>query len=188
MTVFKISKNRIKIALSDSEVLSYFGSYEKITEKSKTMRNTINNLLLQSLADYTEENSRNKFIVEVIAQKNTGCEITVTVINKSSTSSRSSITSYMLEFCNTESMTQAIIHLYKNRRYKHLNSSLYKMPTSYRLILTVPDRINFPLTVSEFYIRKTDSPFEIAYTEEYGQLLIKNNAISHLGCVFSKDF
>lgn len=186
MTVSKLSKNRIKIALSDSEVHYYFGSYEKIAEKSKTVQNTINNLLRQNIDNYTAKNNQNKFIVEVIAQKDIGCEITVTAINKSTTASRNLSTKYMLEFCDTESMTKAIIHLYTNRRYKHLSASLYKMHSAYRLTLTVPNKINFPLTVSEFYLRKTDSPFEIAYTEEYGKLLIKDNAISHLGSLFSK--
>jgi len=188
MTVSKISKNKIKIALSDSEVLSYFGSYEKIASMSKGIRLTISSLLQDSLRDYGFTSGDDKFLIELNAQENSGCEILITIITKKELVKRTSSEIYMLEFSDTESMTGGVMYLYRNRKYKHIPSSLYKMTNTYRLIVTIAGKKDFPFAINEFCLRQSDSPFETAYTEEYGKVLIPENAVEKFGDAFSKSF
>ena len=48
MTVYKADRNKFKIALSDSEVIAFFGSYKRITDMSGSTRLTVALILKES--------------------------------------------------------------------------------------------------------------------------------------------
>lgn len=52
MTVYRLSGDKIRIALSDSEVLSFFGTYEKFASLSGGTRLAVSLLLKESLEKY----------------------------------------------------------------------------------------------------------------------------------------
>ena len=182
MTVYKVGRNRIKIALTDREVLSFFGAYEKITSMSGNTRLTVGLLLKESLAEYENELD-GELLVEIRAKENFGCIITV---SSADSSRRQSVKEQkMFEFSNSESMIIGITRLFKSR--SHIVSSLYKMQRTYRLIISVKADSDF-IFMNEFCFRQSDSPAEIAYTEEYGTLIVKNDAVAKIGKAFSKSF
>lgn len=182
MTVYKVGRNRIKIALTDREVLSFFGAYEKITSMSGNTRLTVGLLLKESLAEYENELD-GELLVEIRAKENFGCVITV---SPADSSRRQSVKEQkMFEFSNSESMIIGITRLFKSR--SHIVSSLYKMQRTYRLIISVKADSDF-IFMNEFCLRQSDSPAEIAYTEEYGTLIVKNDAVAKIGKAFSKSF
>ncbi len=182
MTVYKVGRNRIKIALTDREVLSFFGAYEKITSMSGNTRLTVGLLLKESLAEYENELD-GELLVEIRAKENFGCVITV---SPADSSRRQSVKAQkMFEFSNSESMIIGITRLFKSR--SHTVSSLYKMQRTYRLIISVKADSDF-IFMNEFCFRQSDSPAEIAYTEEYGTLIVKNDAVAKIGKAFSKSF
>lgn len=49
MTVYRLSGDKIRIALSDSEVLSFFGTYEKFASLSGGTRLAVSLLLKKAL-------------------------------------------------------------------------------------------------------------------------------------------
>ena len=182
MTVYKVGRNRIKIALTDREVLSFFGAYEKITSMSGNTRLTVGLLLKESLAEYENELD-GELLVEIRAKENFGCIITVSSADSSRRQNMKA--QKMFEFSNSESMIIGITRLFKRR--SHIVSSLYKMQRTYRLIISVKADSDF-MFMNEFCLRQSDSPAEIAYTEEYGTLIVKNDAVAKIGKAFSKSF
>ena len=49
MTVYRLAGDKVRIALSDSEVLSFFGTYEKFASLSGGTRLAVSLLLKESL-------------------------------------------------------------------------------------------------------------------------------------------
>lgn len=182
MTVYKVGRNRIKIALTDREVLSFFGAYEKITSMTGSTRLTVGLLLKESLAEYENELD-GELLVEIRAKENFGCIITVSSADSSRRQNMKA--QKMFEFSNSESMIIGITSLFKSR--SHIVSSLYKMQCTYRLIISVKADSDF-IFMNEFCLRQSDSPAEVAYTEEYGTLIVKNDAVAKIGKAFSKSF
>lgn len=183
MTVYKIGRNKIKIALTDREVLSFFGAYEKITSMTGNTRLTVGLLLKESLAEYENELD-GELLVEVRAKENFGCVITVSPAE--ALRRQNAKAQKMFEFSNSDTMISGVTRLYKSRR-SHMESSLYKMPRTYRLIISVKADSDY-IFMNEFCLRQSDSPAEVAYTEEYGTLIVKNDAVAKIGKAFSKSF
>ena len=183
MTVYKVGRNKIKIALTDREVLSFFGAYEKITSMTGSTRLTVGLLLKESLAKYENELD-GELLVEIRAKENFGCIITV---SSADSSRRESVkVQKMFEFSNSESMIIGVTRLYKSRRFNG-ESNLYKMQRSYRLIISARADSDF-IFMNEFCLRQSDSPIEVAYTEEYGTPIVKKDAVAKIGKAFSKSF
>lgn len=183
MTVYKIGSNRINLALTDSEVLSLFGAYEKLNAMSDSVRMTVALLLKEGLSD-CKNKLDGELLVEIRARKSIGCIIAVSPALP--TRKRQKAMPIMLEFPDSESMINGILILYGTHRFR-IKSSLYKMPCSYRLtVLAKSDDDTFAL--NEFCIRQSRSPCEIAYTEEYGIPLAKDDAVERIGKAFFKGF
>lgn len=184
MTVYKIGCDKIKITLTHSEVLSYFGNYENIAYPTGDTKLAMNMLLKEGIAE-TGFESDGKLLVEVKARERAGCIIVITSAEKAHRRCKVNPQYLMLEFADSESMLSGISFLY--RRFPRLESSLYKMPETFRLIInSCSDRDFF--FMNEFCIRQSDSPFEAAYTEEHGRVLIKDTAVERIGAAFSKGF
>lgn len=93
---------------------------------------------------------------------------------------------YMLEFPDSESLAGGILFLFRKSRYRRMESRLYKMPRSFRLIVKTADCRRLYLPMNEFCTRQSSSGCETAYTEEYGRLLTGEHAIETIGRAFSK--
>ena len=170
MTVFKPKANKIKISLTNIEVLCCFGSYERLFTMSKPIKSAIKALLFDIALKENIETYK-KIKIDVKAKKNLGCVITVCLYKKEIKKH------YIFDFSNSE---------YKNRATKNINSTLYKMPNFFRLIIYSNYKAIFT-SLNEFYFRKSENLLEKAYSEEYGKVLIKNFAIKTYAQFF-KDF
>lgn len=178
MTVYKIGRKKLEITLTDSEVISFFGTYRGLTSVSGEARLTVGMLLKQSLSEYGTELDGNLLVV-IRAKENAGCVITVSPADSSRRSIKSS--QIMFEFADTAALIGGAVRLYKSRRI--IKSSLYKMPKSYRLIVTARGDGDF-FFMNEFCARQSDSKIEAAYTAEYGSLIAEKNAVEKIGRAF----
>lgn len=179
MTVFKPRANKIKISLTNIEVLSCFGSYERLFTMSKPIKAAIKALLFDIALKENIETYK-KIKIDVKAKKNSGCVITVSLIKMELKKY------YIFDFSNSENLTRAVLLLYKNRATKNINSTLYKMPDFFRLIIYSEFK---PIlnSLNEFYFRKSENLLEKAYSEEYGKVLIQDFAVKTYAQFF-KDF
>lgn len=180
MTVYRLAGDKVRIALSDSEVLSFFGTYEKFASLSGGTRLAVSLLLKESLEKYGDILG-DDLLVEIKARKSAGCVITVSpAAGRERGKSR-----VMLIFTDSESMINGIKRLYL-RRLPRGKNSLYRLKNSYRLVM--PGYIRDFYFMSEFCTVKNVGEPEIAYTEEYGSLLCRDTAVLTVGKAFFKDF
>ena len=123
MTVYRLSGDKIRIALSDSEVLSFFGTYEKFASLSGGTRLAVSLLLKESLEKYGDILGDN-LLVEINARKSAGCVITVSpAVGRAHGKDR-----VMLIFPDSESMISGIKRLYSQyaaARHKHRGARAY---------------------------------------------------------------
>lgn len=183
MTVSQINKNQIKITLTNIEVLGCFGTYERLYGMSKNIKSSLNALVREILEDYAFYKKNSKIIAKIKVKKHIGCEIIL-----SSIQNRYSTYNHMIfEFTNSENLTRGILLLYKNKENKNLKSSLYKINNTFRLIIYSDKNLDRFFIMNEFCYIKSNCETLIAYTEEYGKLLIKNNAIHIYGQAFSSQ-
>lgn len=180
MTVSDIQGNKIKISLTDVEVLSCFGSYERLFSMTKAIKSAVQSLLEDIIAQKGYADCE-KMLVEIKAKKNCGCIITVSLLSGNTQKS------YIFEFADSESLTRAVVILYKDRRTRRLESRLYKMPQGFRLIIFSREYKPVFFLLNEFCRRQNSCPIELAYTEEYGKPLISENAIEIYGSAFTQS-
>ena len=178
MTVYKIGRKKLKITLTDSEVISFFETYERLNSVSGEARITVGFLLKKSLLEYDTELDGN-LLVEIRARKNAGCIITVSPADSLRRSPKKS--PFMFEFADSNAMICGAVRLYKSRG--RIESNLYKMPKTYRLIVTTRTECDF-FFMKEFCTRQSDSEIEAEYTAEYGKLISEKNAVEKIGRAF----
>lgn len=181
MTVHEIGKSILKITITDTEVISYFGAYEKLYTMSSNVQYTINLLLRDIIAEHREFFQNTDIKGGIKAVKKCGCEITLYRRPLRDIAEKE----YVFLFNSSESLTKAILVLYSSKQTANIKSSLYKMPDSYCLIIKsrYAERI---FIMNEFACKKADSLFFNDYVKEYGKPLIINNAVSRYGSAFSK--
>ena len=180
MTVYRLGGDKIRIALSDSEVISFFGTYEKFAAMSGGTRLAVSLLLKEGLKKYGDILG-DDLLVEIKARKSAGCVITVSpAVGRERRPNR-----FILRFANSETMITGIKKLY-SCRISRGESSLYKMKNEYRLIMSSDGRDLY--FMNEFCTVKNATAPEIAYTEEYGRLICKDTAVATVGRAFSKRF
>ena len=98
---------------------------------------------------------------------------------------RPKLTERMYEFTESEALTQCIVTLYRKEKYRNLESSLYKMPDCYRLIIKSSKNCESQLRTNEFCQQQSSSPVLIGVTKEYGKALIEKKAIKIFGKAFN---
>ena len=178
MTVYKIGRKKLKITLTDSEVISFFGTYRGLASVNNEARLAVGLLLKKSLLEYDTELD-GRLLVEIRARENAGCVITVSSAESSRRNLKGS--TVMFEFADTAALIGGAVRLYKSRFFE--GSSLYKMPHTYRLIVTARGERDFYF-MNEFCLRQSDSVIEAAYTKEHGGLICEKNAVERLGRAF----
>ncbi len=183
MTVFETGENQLRIKLSNTEVIACFGSYEKLRQMSRTIKTALNALLQDIINDYPALRGKSKIKASMTLTKNSGCEITLSAAGPKR---HIGLQEYLFEFPNSESLTEAILMLYRQRLTRHLKSSLYKMPACWRLLIESKVERLVHLRLKEFCRYDSGALYEIEHTREHGKPLIINNAIEKYGASFSK--
>ena len=186
MTVLKIGQKKLKITLTDGEVLSFFGAYERLNAATSETRLTVGLLLKESLSEYETELDGD-LLVEigvrphpVFARENAGCVITVSSADSSKRKSVSAVRT--LEFADSSALISGAVRLYGIR--PRILSSLYKMTGTYRLLINPRSDCDF-FFMNEFCLSQSDSSVVAEYTKEHGILITEKNAVEKIGRAFS---
>jgi len=178
MTVCKVNETKIKIRLTDTEVITCFGNYEKLFCATASTKLTINALLCDLIPHYNHLANSSKIVAKITAQKHLGCEITVYAYFHNDTAKE-----HILNFKNSEDLTRAILCIYRSKPYCKMKSSLYSLAGKF--ILIIENRSLLP-QAKELAERVCTSHIYAEYVREYGKLLIDDNAVSVYGKAFLK--
>ena len=151
---------KLKITLTNTEVLTIFGGYEELLSLNKNTKYAVYALVREILDE--EQYSTNKTTIKIKSKKPLGCEITL----------NSEEDEYLLFFKNCQELENAIKTLNPN-----LKSSLYKTENSYCLL--IKSLSEKPLLKAMSYCSNTlSSKLLAAHIKEYAKPLIKYNAIN----------
>ena len=126
MTVYRADRNKIKISLTDNEVLAFFGTYERINDMNAGTRLTVALLLREGLSDYPDEFDGD-ILVEIRARESAGCTITVSPAEKKRKSGKFYL---CFDFSDSSSMIDGIS---KNSRRKQSLPYFRNLQTYYFL-------------------------------------------------------
>lgn len=91
----------------------------------------------------------------------------------------------MFQFKNGENLIKCVTRLYEMQKSQIETCEIYKYKKCYRMIIKSTKNCIANICAIEFSENYTDCPLEISKTEEYGYLLIENQAIESLGKIFS---
>lgn len=180
MTVSNIEGDKIKIVLSDVEVINYFGTYDELYSMTGSIKSAFR-ILLQKVLSSRGISFDEEMLVKIRAKKYSGCVI---IISPLKNNNKKTPKEYLYSFKNAEELTKGIEFLYNIN--PNIKSSLYKTENDYRLILFSKNYKPYFLTLNEFSINYSESPYEIAATTEHGKLLISKNAVKTYGNYFFK--
>ncbi len=183
MTVSKLSRNRLKITISNTEVLCCFGSYERLESMTDSIRSALSALLRDIIIENRQILSQGRITAKIKLKKNCGCEIILVAIPPKR---QMAIKEYIFEFSDSESLIGAVLQLYTGHSTARLESSLYKMPDSYRLMIKSRKQ-DLSNILREYYSRECSFVYESEYTREHGKALIVGNAVKRFGAAFFKE-
>ena len=186
MTVDTISKNKIRIELTNEEIEVFFGGYEHINYSDPDSKLAINLILKEALPDEMLPLDCKRIILEVSPTK-TGCSILFTKIY-TDRKKRYRVTgyskSYLLTFTDSETMISTCKQLSKILT-KPIKSELYFDKTDYYLLLHSTISIARQLPhISEYGTFISAQPEIIAKVREYTALICKDNAIEKISKAF----
>ncbi len=178
MKISEISAGKVKIVLTNTEVLSCFGAYEKLFEMSFVTKNAIKALLRDIIKKHY---NHQKISAEIRAEKNYGCVIILTAIDK-----RNKTVQIAYEFYNSESLITGSLNLYKIFKNTPYNSAIYKISDKYYIIIN---------TVASAFPKYKTKSFDNVYTDavkceiikEYGNIITENNALEKISSAFLKE-
>lgn len=184
MTVSKFESSKIKIILTDTEVLCCFGSYENLSTMNIKIKNSLNAIVRDIVKENFDFFKGKLTKIRVKLLKDEGCEILIYPITADEADEDRE---YVFEFSSSENLTQAILYLYKNCMDIEYKSALYNFNDFYRLIIKCKNGKAHFLGLNEFYRFESDDILALARTREYGKQLIPNNAIQVYAKAFFKE-
>ncbi len=157
MTLSSTSSQKIIISLSNTEVLSAFGSYERLLTLDKGTRYALYSLIKEVISSNNLFDKKDKILAKIRPKRHEGCEI---ILLKETEE-------YILHFKSSLELENAITFL--SKRKEITESSLYKTKNGYYLLL----KSNHSLANIS-----PSSKIEAEYIKEYAKPLIKKDAIS----------
>lgn len=186
MTVDTISKNKIRIELTNEEIDVFFGGYEHINYSDPDSKLAINLILKEALPKEMLPLDCKRVILEVCPTQ-TGCSILFTKIY-SDRKKRYRVTgcskSYIMSFADSEAMITACKEL-SQKIPKSIKSELYFDKGGYYLLLHTTINITKQLPhVGEYGTIIGTQTDTIAKIREYANLICKNNAIEKIAKAF----
>ena len=182
MTVTKTAQNRIKILLTDTEVITCFGDYDALYQMTPKAKLSLQLLLNDIIANSNIPKNDCKISAKLHLKRGEGCEIILSVMVAERLLP---FTECIFEFSDSESLTLGIKTLYKNNRTFNMQSHLYETEKGYGLIINCKNPKERLFLLNEFCTKTSDKTEEIEYTKEYGKPLILNCAIEKYGKAFS---
>ena len=181
MTVTDLEKGKIKITLTDKEIIAIFGTYQRLYTMNEAVKPTFERILEKVLLS-RGLSLKEELLIQIKAKQNMGCVI---LISKTAENNRKK--EYVFIFENSHTLTDGMLFLFRNKTTRTLQSKLYKTNSDYRLIIYSKSENPYFLTLKEYCKQSLNSPFQSEYTKEHGKLLINKNAISTFGKYFFKE-
>lgn len=181
MTVTDLNKGRIKITLTDKEIITLFGTYQRFYDMSDNIKPTFENILERVLISRGLSLSQ-ELLIKVKAKENNGCVIII------SPASNRVKNEYLFIFENSEKLIDGILFLFRNKSTCNIQSQLFKTESDYRLIIYSCENNPVFLSLKEYCVPRKIKPFEADYTKEHGKLLIQEKAVKIFGSAFLKGF
>lgn len=179
MTVSKINTTKLKIVLTDTEVLCCFGTYEKLFNMSGIAKYVIKILLRDVAKDYQLLNYE-KLTAKIHAGKNLGC-----IIILSASGNKRGNNKYTIIFADSESLIKCVLFIKTQRNEIQNKSLLYKTENSYCLLFESPHSREEMYPFKEFCKTFYSDILHYEYAKEYGNLIIADNAITKIAENFS---
>ena len=181
MYINTVNSNKLKISLTDEEVSSIFGGYDKIDYKNPASKSVLDSFLNNIIISENFILDSKSLIVE-IKQELSGCSIILTkVYNKRNQRRRLKIKGRVAIFDTSDDMLSSLLALYKSNITVR-RCDLYLLNDKYYLIVYTAADDGFLL---EYLENITNQKSVIAYTEEHGTPLYLGNAVKSLGKIFS---
>jgi len=181
MQVSTINPNKVKIVLTNTEVLCCFCSYEKLLSMCESTK-ILMKALLRDIAKEHSLTDCERLTARIHAGENYGCVIILSGTEHKKTKL------YTLEFNNSENLIRAIFLLKNRHKCTHKRSRLYLMKNTYRLLIESSKDKDYFLSLTEFCDNLFSGRVHFEYTKEYGKPIIEHKAISRIANCFSKDF
>ncbi len=179
MLVSEINPHKLKIVLTDTEVICCFCSYEKLLSMSEGTKLLIKALLRDIAKEHSLTNCE-RLSAKIHAGKNFGCVI---ILTGSDSGKKTNL--YTVEFTDSESLIKAAFYLKSAKRSLN-RSRLYRTDNAYRLLIESEREKDYFLTLHEFCKRFYTERIHYEYTKEYGKLVIGEKAVSKIAGCFIK--
>lgn len=179
MTVEKLSKNKIKINLTEDEILTFFGGYDLIDYKDPAAKKILHLLLKEAMPDEMLPIDCTRVLIEVKPQSS-GCAIFFTKMYENAPKRLRKISqtkSYALKFKNSNDLLDFA-------RYSEAadikSNSLYIANGTYTLIINAEKSICSRLTHIEEFCEISDNKTELSKIWEHGQIICKEGALEKI--------
>ncbi len=182
MRIDTLSKTKIKITLTNSEIELLFGNYGLIDYNEPKSRLTIDMLIKEALPEDMLPLKCDKVLIEV-KQIPDGCNILFTqIFDKKKQNSEKKV--YTLEFDDSENMIKCILFL-AEKKIKNGRSTLCRYNNKYRLMLSRGYYLKIPKEqLGEFCFNIYTSDREQELTRKIGTIICDNNAIETISTHF----
>lgn len=165
MTVYRLTENRLKIALTYTEITLGFGGLRELVSMNEKVKLRLKLLISNVANSFYIQGEKIKARLSITADK--GCFIELCFANP-----------YLYYFHSSEQLIKSVINIFP--MCKNIKSDLFLMDNGYRILSSAK--------LNGFCECESQNGIHIAYTKEYGKPLILNNAIYRFGKAFIKDF
>lgn len=179
MQITEMSDNKVKITLTDTEVIYCFGAYERLFSMSAKTKYVIKALLSNVIEEHYGFLKSEKISAEIRGAQNIGCIIILSCEKKPK--------EYILSFENSEQLIKSSIQLYKHLKNKKYTSSLYINNGKYYLLITAASNKNLLSICRKSVYDICSDSIKTEYIKEYGTAISKRNALYKLFYAFSKE-
>lgn len=179
MTVEQLSKNKIRINLTEDEVLTFFGGYDLIDYKVPAAKKMLHLLLKEALPDEMLPIDCTRVLIEVKPQSG-GCAIFFTKMYENGPKRLRKIPqtkSYALKFKSSNDL----LDFARCAEIADINNnSLYMANGTYTLIINADKSICSRLTHIEEFCEISDNKTELSKIWEHGHIICKEGALEKI--------